>query len=104
MIKYFITVISGFVASHFLDLLDSFEKTDITVLGFDSVISEDIKKRSYKNITVRLETVNLLDYQLVENLLVAFAPMYVVHLASFSSVSKSWEEPLVSFMNNTSIF
>jgi GDP-4-dehydro-6-deoxy-D-mannose reductase len=104
MIQYFLTGISGFVASHFLDLLDSFGKTDITVLGIDSIISEDIKKRSYKNITVRLETVNLLDYQLVENLLVAFSPMYIVHLASFSSVGRSWEEPLASFMNNTNIF
>jgi GDP-4-dehydro-6-deoxy-D-mannose reductase len=104
MIKYFITGISGFVASHFLDLLDSFAKTDITVLGVDSIMSEDIKKRSYKNITVRLETLNLLDYQSVENLLVKFAPMYIVHLASFSSVGKSWDEPLASFMNNTNIF
>jgi GDP-4-dehydro-6-deoxy-D-mannose reductase len=104
MIKYFITGISGFVAGHFLDLLDSFGKPDITVLGVDSIITEDLKNRVYKNITVQLEFLNLLEYQSVENLLVKFSPTYIVHLASFSSVSKSWDEPLASFMNNTNIF
>jgi GDP-4-dehydro-6-deoxy-D-mannose reductase len=104
MIKYFITGISGFVAGHFLDLLDSSGKPDITVLGVDSIISENMKNRLYKNITVQLEVLNLLDYQSVKNLLVKFSPVYIVHLASFSSVSKSWDEPLASFMNNTNIF
>jgi GDP-4-dehydro-6-deoxy-D-mannose reductase len=104
MTKYFITGISGFVAGHFLDLLDSFERSDITVLGVDSVIAEGIKNRLYKNITVHLEVLNLLDYQSIKNLLVKFSPVYIVHLASFSSVSKSWDEPLASFMNNTNIF
>jgi GDP-4-dehydro-6-deoxy-D-mannose reductase len=104
MTKYFITGISGFVAGHFLDLLDSLGKSGITVLGVDTAIPEDIKRRFYKNITVRLETLNLLDYQSTENVMVGFQPVYVVHLASFSSVSKSWQEPLASFMNNTNIF
>jgi GDP-4-dehydro-6-deoxy-D-mannose reductase len=104
MTKWFITGISGFVAGHFLDLLDSLEKPDITVLGIDSIMSDDIKNRLYKNITVKLEILNLLDYQSIENLLIGFSPEYIVHLASFSSVGKSWEEPLASFMNNTNIF
>ena len=31
-------------------------------------------------------------------------PDYILHLASFSSVSQSWREPLVSFLNNTNAF
>jgi GDP-4-dehydro-6-deoxy-D-mannose reductase len=104
MTNYFITGISGFVASHFLDLLDSKETADITVLGIDSFISENIKKCSYQNITLQLETLNLLDYQSLEKLLIEFTPAYIVHLASFSSVGKSWDEPLATFMNNTNIF
>jgi GDP-4-dehydro-6-deoxy-D-mannose reductase len=104
MTNYFITGISGFVAGHFLDFLDSSETADIAVLGVDSIISEDVKKRFYKNITVRLETLDLTDYQSLEKLLIEFSPAYIVHLASFSSVSKSWDEPLASFMNNTNIF
>jgi GDP-4-dehydro-6-deoxy-D-mannose reductase len=104
MKKYFITGISGFVAGHFLDFLDSCGRSDITVLGVDTIIAKDIKNRLYKNITVQLEVLDLLDYQSTENLLVKFSPVYIVHLASFSSVSKSWDEPLASFMNNTNIF
>jgi GDP-4-dehydro-6-deoxy-D-mannose reductase len=40
----------------------------------------------------------------LEIAVVSFSPTHIVHLASFSSVSKSWDNPIDSFMNNTNIF
>jgi GDP-4-dehydro-6-deoxy-D-mannose reductase len=104
MIKYLITGISGFVAYHFLEYLDSLKKSDIEVLGVSRDISTGIKNYTFSHIKLHLESLNLLDYQLLEKLMVSFSPTYIVHLASFSSVSKSWSEPIASFMNNTNIF
>ncbi len=52
----------------------------------------------------RFAEVNLLDTSALEREIKPFGPDYIVHLASFSSVAKSWERPRESFANNTSIF
>jgi GDP-4-dehydro-6-deoxy-D-mannose reductase len=104
MVKYLITGVSGFVAQHFLEYLDSLDKTDIDVLGISRQISDTIIKQQFKNLKLRFEALNLLEYHLLERLMVSFSPDYIVHLASFSSVSMSWNEPVASFMNNTNIF
>jgi len=103
MKKYLITGINGFVAYHFLEHLNKLgDKAE--VLGMDLKISQEIKDLSFENINLKLIELNLLEYKYLETAMVPFNPDYIVHLASFSSVGKSWETPLESFLNNTNIF
>jgi GDP-4-dehydro-6-deoxy-D-mannose reductase len=101
--KYLITGISGFVAFHFLQYLDSLEES-IEVLGIDVNISPSLQKINFRHIKPQMISLNLLDYKAIESAMVSFAPDYVIHLASFSSVARSWREPSESFVNNTNIF
>jgi GDP-4-dehydro-6-deoxy-D-mannose reductase len=103
MEKYLITGVSGFVAFHFLQYLDSLKK-EIEVLGLDVAISHDLQKTSFRYIKIRIISLNLLEYKILEAAIVSFSPKYVIHLASFSSVAKSWKEPSEAFVNNTNIF
>jgi len=103
MKKYLITGISGFVAFHFLEYLNSQDNKN-EVLGLDLNISQEVKEYSFENIKLNLIELNLLEYKTLEKAMVSFNPDYIVHLASFSSVGKSWEMPLESFLNNTNIF
>jgi len=103
MKKYLITGINGFVAYHFLERLNGFGSKS-EVLGLDLKISQEIKEHSFKNIKLSFIELNLLEYRTLEIAIVSFGPDYIVHLASFSSVGKSWEMPLESFLNNTNIF
>jgi GDP-4-dehydro-6-deoxy-D-mannose reductase len=103
MNKYLITGISGFVAYHFLERLNEpGEKAE--VLGLDLKISQEVKEYSFVNIKLNFVEMNLLEYRALEIAMVSFNPDFIVHLASFSSVGKSWEMPLESFLNNTNIF
>jgi GDP-4-dehydro-6-deoxy-D-mannose reductase len=104
MKKYIITGISGFVAFHFLEYLDSLNSGKIEVLGIDIKVPEALLNHNFINIHLRCIELNLLDYPVLEIALTAFFPDYIVHLASFSSVGKSWEDPVKSFINNTNIF
>jgi nucleoside-diphosphate-sugar epimerase len=88
MEKYLITGASGFVASHFLQYLDSLNE-EIEVLGMDAAVSPDLQKTIFSRIKVRTITLNLLDYKTLETAIVSFSPKYVIHLASFSSVARS---------------
>lgn len=103
MKKIIITGASGFVAYHFLSFLNSIqEKCD--VLGLDIKLSDDIKNYSFKSINLHFEKINLLDFPLLESIIISYKPTHIVHLAAFSSVSKSWNDPASSFINNTSVF
>jgi GDP-4-dehydro-6-deoxy-D-mannose reductase len=104
MKKILITGVSGFVAFHFLEYLNSLSQEKVEVLGIDSNISQDLRKNIFTNITLRFLELNLLEYTTLEAAIISFSPTYIVHLASFSSVRKSWDEPINSFMNNTNIF
>jgi GDP-4-dehydro-6-deoxy-D-mannose reductase len=104
MEKYLITGISGFVAFHFLQCLNSLQKMNIEVLGIDRNIPRDIEHYNFNNIKIRSLLLDITDYKTLEIAIVSFSPTYIVHLASFSSVSKSWQEPIDSFINNTNIF
>jgi GDP-4-dehydro-6-deoxy-D-mannose reductase len=103
MRKYLITGASGFVAYHFLDYLNSL-KENCEVLGFDVAMPSDMGLFAFSNLQIRFIEINLLDYSTLEAALVAFSPTHIIHLASFSSVAKSWNEPINSFINNTNIF
>jgi GDP-4-dehydro-6-deoxy-D-mannose reductase len=103
MRKYLITGVSGFVAYYFLEQLSALgEKAE--VLGLDLKIQQYVREYSFENLKLNLVEINLLEYRALEIALVSFNPDYIVHLASFSSVGKSWDMPMESFLNNTNIF
>ena len=47
---------------------------------------------------------DLLERKAVQSVLSKFKPDYLLHLASYSSVSFSWKNPVLSFQNNINIF
>lgn len=47
---------------------------------------------------------DMMDTESIKKLLQTYQPTHIVHLASVSSVSQSWEMPVESFTNNTNIF
>ncbi|MCC6691076.1 MAG: GDP-mannose 4,6-dehydratase [Bacteroidia bacterium] len=102
MEKYLITGFSGFVCRHFLDYLES---TGIVseVYGVD-VNKPDFSYSGYKNIKCSFQTLDLLNRAKVEDVISKFKPDYILHLASYSSVAYSWQNPVASFANNTNIF
>jgi GDP-4-dehydro-6-deoxy-D-mannose reductase len=101
MQKYLITGFSGFVAKHFLDYLET-NNIEAKILGVD--ICQPEIYATYKNIQWSFELVDLLNQNTLEALILSFQPEYILHLASFSSVAFSWQNPAASFMNNTNIF
>ena len=103
MKKYLITGASGFVAYHFFDYLNSIQE-DCEILGIDVVIPDDMSFHNFSHLRIRFVKINLLDYSMLEAALISFSPTHIIHLASFSSVAKSWNEPINSFVNNTNIF
>jgi len=103
MKKYLITGISGFVAYHFLTYLNSISE-NCEILGIDINLPCDIKNYSFPCFKLHFAKINLLDYRALENELVSFCPTHILHLASFSSVAKSWHDPINAFVNNTNAF
>jgi len=95
--RYLITGAAGFVAPHFLRLLQT-QEPGAQVLGVD------LNPPTWTGAGVETQTLNLLDRPSVEATLQAFHPTRVLHLASVSSVAVSWKAPVESFQNNTNIF
>lgn len=103
MKKILITGYSGFVARHFLDYLSE-NKIRCEILGVDINPPRFSEEKYRKVLKLHFQKLNLLDADAFEETVAAFAPEYVLHLASFSSVAYSWEHPAECFRNNTSIF
>lgn len=100
--KLLITGFSGFVSRHFIDYLEA-NKIECEILGVDLIVPEyDYSK--YIFTTVKFEMLNLLDSASIEKIVGSFKPEYVLHLASYSSVGFSWNNPALSFRNNMDIF
>lgn len=100
--KYLITGFSGFVSKHFIDFLEQ-SKVEVEVYGIDLQVP-DFNFAQYKYVACSFEQVNLIDKEQVKVVIERIMPDYILHLASFSSVAYSWQEPSVSFRNNTNIF
>lgn len=98
--KVMITGIAGFVGHHCSHYLPEVHP-GIEIIGLDSLQSNnlDIQGPSFKYYCV-----DLLDRQKVRDFIQDNRVEYLLHLASFSSVSFSWEKPAESFLNNTMIF
>jgi len=103
MRKYLITGASGFVAYHFFDYLNSIQE-NCEILGLDAVIPKNIDSYNFLYIKLKFIEINLLEISALEDVIISFLPTHIIHLASFSSVAKSWNEPINSFINNTNIF
>jgi len=102
MNKYLITGFSGFVARHFVEYLENHEKPCM-VKGID-ILRPDFNINHYKNVKISFENMDLLSKDRIKHIIDEFQPNYILHLASFSSVAFSWNEPVQSFKNNTNIF
>jgi GDP-4-dehydro-6-deoxy-D-mannose reductase len=100
--KFLITGFSGFVSKHFLNLLES-KGEHASVLGID-LHEPAFNITDFKHISCEFEKIDLLDNDSVQNVIYQFQPNYIIHLASYSSVSFSWKNPIRSFQNNTNIF
>jgi len=102
MNKFLITGFSGFVSKHFVAYLEK-NKIPAAVLGVDYSDTE-IEKDNYKYVGMNFKKLNLFEKESLESVINEFQPDYILHLASFSSVASSWQDPVFSFQNNTNIF
>lgn len=101
--KLVITGFAGFVSRHFLNFL--YEKNiEWDILGLD--VNEPKYEYSQFNnkLNIQFHKVDLLQIDEIREVFSTFTPDYILHLASFSSVSYSWKYPIESFTNNTNIF
>lgn len=98
MKKILITGIAGFVAKHFVEYLQK-NNLKYEILGLDILDDYEI---NYKY--AKYKKIDLTDRALIQEVLDNFKPDYILHLASVSSVSVSWQKPVQSFVNNTNIF
>jgi len=103
MKRYLVTGASGFVAYHFFEYLNSLQE-NFEVIGIDIITPVNIKLYDFSYLQLRIIKINLLDYSALESLFISFLPTHIIHLASFSSVADSWNNPIESFMNNSNIF
>jgi GDP-4-dehydro-6-deoxy-D-mannose reductase len=100
-----ITGISGFVGGHFTRFIVN-KKSDYVIHGLSrSKPAWDF----IHNLDPILDAItfyqcDLLDSKKTNEIIERIQPDYILHLASFSSVSRSWGEPMTSFLNNTNAF
>lgn len=101
MQKILITGFGGFVSEYLLDLLDQ-KGEPCEIIGLSRSYNFDIKPR--KNLNIRLVKLDLNENEHLKEILYLTRPAFIYHLASDSSVSYSWQNPVGSFQNNTNIF
>jgi len=102
MDRYLITGFSGFVGKHFLEHLETLQNP-VSVLGID-IVPPDFGLDRLHHVQCDFMKMDLLDREGIEKIIIQFEPKYILHLASFSSVAFSWQNPVKSFQNNTNIF
>ncbi len=100
--KYLITGFSGFVSRHFCEYLEKSE-IDAVIKGVD-VQDHDLQFADFKHLSFDFEKIDLLSPVDVERIISNFSPDFILHLASYSSVAFSWQDPIASFNNNLNIF
>ena len=93
--KYLITGVAGFVGRYFVEYLQNNEP-EAEILGVDIAPSCELPLQKYVSL-------DLVDNVATAEIMKHFAPDYVVHLASISSVGQSWQMPAECFENNTGI-
>ena len=97
--KIVITGVSGFVGGYLVNhILEQDPTTEI--YGLDIVVAPPNSSLA----SVSYYQLDMFDDRALESVLKSINPDYIIHLASFSSVSASWDNPVSSFKNNTNIF
>jgi GDP-4-dehydro-6-deoxy-D-mannose reductase len=94
-VKYLITGCFGFVGEYLVEQIRR-DEPHAEIVGVD--------RREPSFAVTRTVVLDLLDLDAVAALLAREQPDRLVHLASLSSVGRSWHEPVTSFTNNTNIF
>ncbi|MCH8004179.1 MAG: GDP-mannose 4,6-dehydratase [Nanoarchaeota archaeon] len=97
MKKALITGINGFIGSHLADYL---LKKDYKVFGTIRKTSNTEKIEHIKD-KIKLKEVELTDAKSVYEVLNDTKPSEIYHLASYSNVKKSWEEPREVILSNS---
>ena len=101
--KILITGFSGFVARHFIEYMIK-DELDVEIWGLDINPPTYLMEEYRKSINISFEIIDLLNQTQLKIFLDRVRPDYILHLASYSSVAYSWENPRLSFVNNTNIF
>ncbi len=102
MKKYLITGSSGFVGRKFIEHINRFPSGN-SVAGID-VVYPIYDVNNFGNIDFTFRQFDLRDKDRLCKVIYDFAPDYVLHLASYSSVTGSWKSPGTSFQNNVNTF
>ena len=102
MKKYLITGSSGFVGRSFLEHLNNVHG-NTAVVGID-IVEPSIDFKSFTNVDFIFKQIDLRDKDRLCKVIYDFAPDYILHLASYSSVTGSWKSPGASFQNNVNTF
>lgn len=102
MKKYLITGSSGFVGRNFLEHLNNVHG-NTAVVGID-IVEPSIDFKSFTNVDFLFKQIDLRDKDRLCKVIYDFAPDYILHLASYSSVTGSWKSPGASFQNNVNTF
>lgn len=102
MKKYLITGSSGFVGRSFLEHLNNVHG-NTAVVGID-IVEPSIDFKSFTNVDFLFKQIDLRDKDRLCKVIYDFAPDYILHLASYSSVTGSWKSPGASFQNNVNTF
>ena len=105
MNKVIITGASGFVGKYLIESLNRVGRPlEVVCITRKSFYNLGGLSSELSNLSIRTFNADLNDYSSIERLLTEFRPDSVFHLASESSVSHSWANPIESFLNNTNIF
>ncbi|HAY33194.1 MAG TPA: GDP-mannose 4,6-dehydratase [Ignavibacteria bacterium] len=100
--KYLITGFSGFVSRNFIEYLDS-RNSETEIMGID-LREPEMRYDLYRKLKINFQRTDLRDREKLCKAVYDFRPDYILHLASFSSVAGSWNNPCNSFQNNVNIF
>jgi len=100
-----ITGISGFVGGHFTrHLLSKDTEYEIHGVSRSKPVWDNIRAQTPNLDSVVFHPCDLLDSAKINTIIGEIQPDFILHLASFSSVAQSWQDPLASFLNNTNAF
>ncbi len=97
--RILITGINGFAGGHYLKFLESIQP-QAEIMG----ISRQPQCVYSSQLSFTYRQLDLQNDQALSACIASFKPDYIVHLASQSSVGKSWSEPRQTYTNNTLIF
>ena len=96
--RYLITGCYGFVGAYLVRHLRAVDP-DVTIVAIDRQLAPG----GFPAVT-ESHAFDLLDSDAVTKVIERTQPDRLIHLASFSSVGFSWQNPVDSFQNNTNIF